>query len=291
MLAEPMAYWTGAIGMNRISTLMAGVIALALLALPGWMSAARAEDGPAKDLSGWIAGSQRSEKNSVRDRYRHPLEVLEFFGLKPDQTVVEILPGSGGYWTEILAPYLKPAGHYIAANNEKASTSAEAQKDNAALAAKLAASPQFYDKVEVTEFAADRLAIAPPGSADLVLTFRNVHNWMADGETAGAFSAFYKALKPGGILGVEEHRGLPDQPQDPLAKSGYVRQDVIIGFAEAAGFRFVGSSEVNANPKDTKDYPQGVWTLPPSYRLKDVDRAKYAAIGESDRAILKFVKP
>ncbi|SHE81389.1 Predicted methyltransferase [Kaistia soli DSM 19436] len=242
-------------------------------------------------LQALIDGPQRSEKNSARDKYRHPLEVLTFFGLTPDQTVVEILPGAGGYWTEILAPYLKANGHYIAANNEKASTSPDDQKDNAALAAKLAASPQNYDKVEVTEFGADRVAIAPPGSADLVVTFRNVHNWMADGETAGAFAAFYKALKPGGVLGIEEHRGDPSKPQDPLAKSGYVREDVIIGFAEAAGFRFAGSSEINANPKDTKDYPDGVWTLPPALLLKDVDRAHYLAIGESDRAILKFVKP
>lgn len=249
---------------------------------------ARADDSSLQALA---AGPQRSERNAARDRYRHPVETLTFFGVKPTDTVVEILPGSGGYWLEILAPYLKANGHYIAANNEKASTSADAQKDNAALAAKLAASPQYYDKVEVTEFAADRVAIAPPGSADFVLTFRNVHNWMADGETAGAFAAFYKALKPGGILGIEEHRGDPTKPQDPLAKSGYVREDAIIGFAEAAGFQFVGSSEVNANPKDTKDYPDGVWTLPPTFRLKDVDHAKYAAIGESDRATLKFIKP
>jgi len=124
-----------------------------------------------------------------------------------------------------------------------------------------------------------------------VLTFRNIHNWMAAGTTGDAFAAFYKALKPGGILGVEEHRGKPDEPQDPLAKSGYVRQDVAIGFAEAAGFKFVGSSEVNANPKDTKDYPGGVWTLPPTYKLGAQDHAKYEAIGESDRFILKFQKP
>lgn len=270
----------------------AATLTIVALTTSSLLAPARAAEGPdVKSLQTLIDGPQRSEKNRVRDPFRHPLGVLTFFGVAPNQTVVEILPGAGGYWTEILAPYLKADGHYIAANNEKASPSPDAQSDNAALAAKLAASPEYYSKVEVTEFSADRVAIAPPGSADVVLTFRNVHNWMAAGETAGAFSAFYKALKPGGILGVEEHRGKPDQPQDPLAKSGYVRQDVIIGFAEAAGFRFAGSSEVNANPKDTKDYPEGVWTLPPTFRLKDVDRAKYAAIGESDRAILKFVKP
>jgi predicted methyltransferase len=238
-----------------------------------------------------INGSQRSEPNSVRDRYRHPGEVLTFFGVKPDSVVVEILPGAGGYWTEILAPYLKEKGRYIAANGEKASTSAEVQKDNAGLAAKLAADPADYGKVEVTEFAGDRHAIAPGGSADFVLTFRNIHNWMTAGTTRDAFNTFYQALRPGGFLGVEEHRGKPDEPQDPLAKSGYVRQDVAIGFAEAAGFKFIGSSEVNANPKDTKDYPGGVWTLPPSYKLGAQDHAKYEAIGESDRFILKFQKP
>lgn len=242
-------------------------------------------------LQSLIGGSQRSQPNSVRDKYRHPGEVLTFFGVKPDSVVVEILPGAGGYWTEILGPYLKQKGRYIAANGEKDSASAEVQKDNAALAAKLAADPADYDKVEVTEFAANKHAIAPAGSADFVLTFRNIHNWMATGTTADAFAAFYKALKPGGVLGIEEHRGKPDEPQDPLAKSGYVRQDVAIGFGEAAGFKFVGSSEVNANPKDTKDYPAGVWTLPPTYKLGAQDHGKYEAIGESDRFILKFQKP
>jgi predicted methyltransferase len=242
-------------------------------------------------LQGLIDGPQRSSANSSRDQYRHPGEVLSFFGVKPDSVVVEILPGAGGYWTEILAPYLKDKGRYLAANGEKASTSPDVQKDNAALAAKLAAAPAVYGDVVVTEFAPTKYAIAPAGSADFVLTFRNIHNWMASGTTTQAFAAFYDALKPGGILGIEEHRGRPDQPQDPQAKSGYVRQDFAIHLAEAAGFRLVGSSEVNANPKDTKDYPAGVWTLPPTYKLGAQDHAKYEAIGESDRFILKFQKP
>lgn len=242
-------------------------------------------------LKALVAGRQRSSVNSVRDRYRHPGELLTFFGVKPDSVVVEILPGAGGYWTEILAPYLKEKGRYIAANGEKTSTSAEVQKDNALLASKLAADPTDYDKVTVTEFSGDKYAIAPAGSADFVLTFRNIHNWMAAGTTGQAYATFYQALKPGGILGVEEHRANPDQPQDPLAKSGYVRQDVAINFAKAAGFRFLGSSDVNANPKDTKDYPAGVWTLPPTYKLGAQDHAKYEAIGESDRFVLKFQKP
>jgi predicted methyltransferase len=248
-------------------------------------------NGTDSALSTLIAGSQRSTANSIRDRYRNPGEVLTFFGVKPNSVVVEILPGAGGYWTEILAPYLKEKGQYIAANGDQSSASAEVQKDNASLAAKLAADPTNYGKAVVSQFSADKYPIAPDGSADFVITFRNIHNWMASGTTSQAFATFYKALKPGGILGVEEHRGKPDQPQDPLAKSGYVRQDVAVGFAEAAGFKLIGSSEVNANPKDTKDYTGGVWTLPPSYKLGQVDHAKYEAIGESDRFILKFQKP
>ena len=232
---------------SRSFSRRAGPAALAAALALGTPLLARAETiDPA--LETLIKGPQRSEANSARDKYRHPGEVLTFFGVKPDSTVVEILPGGGAYWTEILAPYLKAQGRYIAANSEKASTSDEARKGNAAFDAKVAADPADYGKVEVTEFRSDHHDIAPPGSADFVLTFRNIHNWMAAGETKGAFAAFYKALKPGGILGVEEHRGRPDQPQDPLAKSGYVREDVAIGFAEAAGFKLVGRSEVNANP-------------------------------------------
>eukprot|EP01037_Dinobryon_pediforme_P013181 gene13182-13286_t len=245
----------------------------------------------ADPLEQWGHGPQRSDKNTARDQYRHPREVIAFFGIQPDSHVVEILPGSGGYWTEILAPYLKERGLYIAANGEKSSTSTETIQDNAGFQAKITAHPELYGKVEISEFAADKHDIAASGSADFVITFRNIHNWMSRGETDAAFKTFFKALKPGGVLGIEEHRGKPDEPQDPLAKSGYVRQDVAIHFAEAAGFKFVGSSEINANPKDTKDYSVGVWALPPVFRLKEQDHDKYAAIGESDRFILKFIKP
>jgi predicted methyltransferase len=204
--------------------------------------------------------------------------------------VVEIWPGGAGFWTEILAPYLHDKGTYYAAVEESAA-SKESADANAAFAAKLAADPAIYGKVIVTEFGGDRHAIAPDGTVDLIVTFRNLHNWLADHEAEAAFRTFYKALKPGGILGIEDHRGRIDQPQDPEAKTGYVRQDYAIALAEAAGFKFVGSSEVNANPKDTKDYTAGVWTLPPTLRLGDTDRAKYEAIGESDRFVLKFQKP
>ena len=260
--------------------LLAGGAALA--ALPAFAQAG--------GLAELVAHASRSAGNRARDPYRHPLETLTFLGVEPNSAVVEILPGGAGYWTEILAPYLKDHGRYIAANAPKDTESGEMQRENAAFLAKVAADADTYGKVEVTEFKADRYAIAPAGSADFVLTFRNIHNWMASGEVEKSFAAFHKALKPGGALGVEEHRGRADQPQDPLAKSGYVRQDVAIAMAEKAGFRLVASSEINANPRDTKDYPAGVWTLPPTYRLKDQDRATYAAIGESDRFLLKFVK-
>lgn len=230
----------------------------------------------------------RSAKNRARDVYRHPGEVLTFFGVKPDSEVVEIDPGAGGYWTEILAPYLKAKGRYIAANPEP--TTDEAKRDAKGFAAKLAADPAAYGAVATSAFGAGR-PIAPPGSADFVLTFRNLHNWMKSGQAQASLKAFYAALKPGGVLGIVDHRGLASVPQDPLAESGYVRQDYAIKLIEGVGFRFVAASEANANPKDTKDYPKGVWTLPPTYRLKDVDRAKYQAIGESDRFTLKFVKP
>jgi predicted methyltransferase len=240
-----------------------------------------AEPNPA--LKEIIEGPQRSAANVARDAYRHPLEVLTFFGVRPDSNVVEIVPGKAGYWTEILAPYLKDNGRYTA--------SGDATRDIAPLNAWIALSPELYSKTAITEFTGGDQEIAPPGSADFVLTFRNIHNWMRAGTAEAAFRAFYRALKPGGILGVEEHRGRSDQPQDPQAKSGYVRQDYAIALAEKAGFKLIGSSEINANPKDTKDYPEGVWTLPPTYRLGTQDREKYAAIGESDRFVLKFVKP
>ncbi|MGH6845035.1 MAG: class I SAM-dependent methyltransferase [Methylocella sp.] len=238
---------------------------------------------PDPALAAIIAGPQRSDANKARDRYRHPLEVLTFFGVKADSNVIEIVPGKAGYWVEILAPYLKDRGRYTA--------SGDAGRDIAPLKARIAAGPELYGKTTITEFTGGDQEIAPPGSADFVLTFRNIHNWMRAGTADTAFQAFYKALKPGGILGVEEHRGRPDQPQDPQAKSGYVRQDFAIALAEKAGFKLLGASEINANPKDTKDYPDGVWTLPPTYRLKDQDRDKYSAIGESDRFVLKFAKP
>ncbi len=264
--------------------MIARALVLALLAaLPAYAEPVdpalqKALDGPA-----------RTEKNRARDVYRHPGPVLSFFGVKPDSVVIEVDPGGAGYWTEILAPYLKPHGRYIAAN--PAPTSDEAKRGAAGFAAKIAADAADYGQVETTTLDPGRTPLAAPASADFVLTFRNLHNWMASGDALASLKAFHAALKPGGVLGIVDHRGSETAPQDPLAKSGYVRQDYAIQLIESVGFKFAGASEANANPRDTKDYPQGVWALPPTYRLKDVERAKYQAIGESDRFTLKFVKP
>lgn len=243
----------------------------------------------AGELERLAAAPHRSARNVARDGARHPVEVLRFFGVQPHHTVVEILPGSTGYYMEILAPYLKARGRYIAADRDSTAPP-QYLADHQRLLARLKAEPALYGAVQVTPFNADRHEIAPPGSADFVLTFRNLHNWLERGELEGALRAFHRALKPGGILGVVDHRGRTDRSQEAQMKSGYVREDVAVALIEQAGFRLLARSEVNANPRDTKDHPEGVWTLPPTFRLKDLDRAKYAAIGESDRFTLKFVK-
>lgn len=262
--------------------------ALSIGALP--LRAAVAQDEADARLAAVIAGDHREAANRARDLYRHPYETLTFFGIRPDMTVVEIWPGRGWY-TEILAPYLKGGGRYYAASWDRDSDSDYVQRALAAYDEKLAARPDLYGEVIVTELSRRKTRIAPPESADLVLTFRNVHNWMKRGYERTIFEAMFEALKPGGLLGLVEHRGDPEVWQDPQALSGYVNQDYAVGLAEQVGFRLVASSEVNANPKDTKDHPEGVWTLPPTLRLKQQDRASYVAIGESDRMTLLFQKP
>ncbi len=239
-----------------------------------------------------VAGKHRSEANRVRDKFRHPVETLQFFGIRENMTVVEISPGAGGWYTEILAPYLRESGTFYAASPATDSAREYSRKTSATYLAKLKANPELYDKVNVTVFEPPQHTdIAPAGSADMVLTFRNVHNWLGSKSGAIAFKAFHRALKPGGTLGVVEHRASESAPADPTAPTGYVPESMVIRLAEEAGFKLVGKSEINANPKDTRDHPKGVWTLPPSYRLGDVEKAKYEAIGESDRMTLKFVKP
>ncbi|MEM9056575.1 MAG: methyltransferase [Pseudomonadota bacterium] len=234
----------------------------------------------------------RAPGHAARNRYRHPVETLSFFGLRDDMTVVEVSPGGGGWYTEILAPLLHDSGKLYCASYDSESTSDYAVRNAARFKAKLEERPELYGNVVVTEFAPPaKTALAPAGSADLVLTFRNVHGWLGNDAAPEAFAAFYKVLKPGGVLGLVQHRGDAKQPQDPEARSGYVREDVVIRLARAAGFRLDGSADINANPADDHDHPEGVWTLPPALQLGDKDREKYAAVGESDRMTLRFVKP
>lgn len=237
-----------------------------------------------------IDGPQRSPANRARDAARHPAETLAFFGVRPDWNIVEIAPG-GGWYTEILAPFLNPRGRLYAAHYPADGTP-EQQRARAAFRAKLAADPATYRRVVLGTLPAARFTdIHPPGGADAVLTFRNIHNWIADGHFDETLRAFFDVLKPGGVLGVEEHRAPPGTSLARVIQSGYVPEAFVIERARAAGFTLTGSSEINANPRDTRDHAQGVWALPPTLRGGEVDRAKYVAIGESDRMTLRFVKP
>jgi predicted methyltransferase len=273
---------------NNKTGLLLGAMAALLMTACATGRSSRQET--AQVLDRILTGDHRSPANKARDQYRHPKETLLFFGIRPEMVVVEVWPGAGGWYTEILAPLLRERGTYYAAQPVPNPESEFVSRALASYREKLASRPDLYDKVQVTSLGADTTEIAPPESADLVVTFRNVHNWMAQGWAPQAFTQMYRALKPGGVLGVVEHRGAEDV-QDPQAKSGYVNEDYAIRMIENAGFRLVAKSEVNANPLDTKDYEQGVWTLPPRYRLGDRDREKYRAIGESDRFTLKFEKP
>ena len=246
-------------------------------------SAAVVDPGPLRLA---VAAPTRTAANVARDQYRHPVETLAFLGVRPSDTVVEIWPG-GGWYSEILAPYLaQGGGTYIGAASERGLTG---------LRKLVAAQPAAFAGVRTATFPVLDAGGTPvaPGSADVVLTFRNVHNWMMGDKPfeRQAFAQMYAMLKPGGTLGVVEHR-LPENADAAREKSsGYVKTSTVRRLAEEAGFRLVASSEINANPRDTADYPEGVWTLPPNFALKDKDRARYAAIGESDRMTLKFVKP
>lgn len=236
-----------------------------------------------------VDSSARSRENKARDKYRHPLQTLTFFGIRSNMTVVELWP-FGGWYTEILAPYLRDHGLLYEAAMDPASTNSEDMELNSQLKAMFAAHPKLFDKVRLSVLAPGKMQIAPDGTADMVLTFRNIHNWVWAGMQKDVFAAAFRALKPGGILGVEEHRN-NDPNAVPANGQAYVGEQYAIRLIESAGFKLVGRSDVNRNPKDTKDYPKGVWTLPPTYAEGNKDRAKYAAIGESDRFTLKFIKP
>jgi predicted methyltransferase len=258
---------------------------IACLAVPSIAIAA-----PSAAIRAAVANPARQDAERPRDVYRHPAETLDFFGIAPGQTVVEYSPG-GGWYSRILVPLLSGKGTYVAAVGNNARSQDGATKMLAAIPGGTSAKIVPFDPAAAT--------LAPAGSADRVLTFRNVHNLMMqrysgaeDDKVAKAFFvAAFKALKPGGVLGVVDHR-LPENASAEREKtSGYVKKSTVVRLATAAGFTLAGESEINANPKDTADWPKGVWTLPPSYDLGDVDRAKYAAIGESDRMTLRFVKP
>lgn len=255
-------------------------------------------DAPAAAASGLtvkqaLAGEHRSDKERARDRYRHPAATLQFFEVASDQTVVELWPG-GGWYSAVLAPLLRERGKLVAASfpPKDAPGPAYRQRIHASYMDRLTAHPEVYDKIEVLRFGAEgHFSLGPDNSADRVLTFRNTHNWINDDVEQQIYAAAYAVLKPGGIFGVVQHRAEDDADPPSRAKTGYVPEPYVIETAEAAGFEFVASSEINANEKDIKAYPEGVWTLPPSLRLEDKDREKYLAIGESDRMTLKFRKP
>lgn len=274
--------------LERISRSMAPGLALTALVSLG---ATPASAGPAAAdpaLRAAVADPARTPNFVKRDGARHPVEELAFFGIRPGMTVVELWPG-GGYWTEILGPYLAKRGHFYVALPERGN--AEEDKGVERWRARMAQQKDRLGTIHETTLGPKSFEIAPAGSADLVVTFRNLHNWMYDGYAEQALAACFAALKPGGILGIEEHRGRTDKPQDPKAEDGYVREDYAIALAKKAGFVLAGSSEINANPKDTKQWVDGVWTLPPTLSQGDKDREKYLAIGEADNFVLKFRKP
>ena len=249
-----------------------------------------ADDG----LAAAVNGPQRTPAYRQRDAARHPLETLRFFGLLPTHAVIELAPG-GGWYTEILAPYLRERGQLYAAHYAVDDLNAFRRRARTAFEERMALNPALYDRVKLGTLPAppayDQMAdIAPPGGADAVLTFRNIHNWLEGGHLDQSLRSFARALKVGGSFGVEEHRAAPGTPLAQMKSSGYVTEDLVIERAQAAGFELVARSELNANPRDTKDYAKGVWTLPPTMADGALDREKYLAIGESDRMTHRYVK-
>ncbi len=266
-----------------ISISLIAATGAALAILPNWE--ARSTQPARTPLQAAISAAHRSPEARARDKYRHPKETLTFFGVKPNHNVVEVYPG-GGWYSDILAPYLAEAGSLTVA--------APLGRATDAISKKLASNPSMFGKVKLATFPMKEGGTAvAPGSADVVLTFRNVHNWRFGGTDAAqqAFDQMYAMLKPGGILGIVEHRLPEAMPSAMEEKSGYMKRSSILAFATKSGFKLIGESNINANPKDTHDYPKGVWTLPPNYAEGEKDKAKYLAIGESDRQTLKFIKP
>jgi predicted methyltransferase len=256
-------------------------------------ASARIEPATEAKLRTALAGAQRTDAERARDRYRHPVETLSFFGLRDDMTVIELSPG-GGWFTSVLAPVLRERGKLVIATGDPNGDPKSEETQLAQMIAKrFGKSPESFDKVETAVIKQESVVLGPPESASMVLTFRNFHNWVGTPWMDKLLAASFAVLKHGAVLGVTDHRAAQGTAADPKAidKTGYVPEDYVIQTIEKAGFRLVAKSEINANPKDTKDYPKGVWTLPPTYELGQVDRAKYEAIGESDRMTLKFEKP
>ena len=265
------------------------IIFITILSLPAGQVVA---DENLDQLTVIANGEHRSDANKSRNQYRNPAKTLDWFGIRNDLTVVEISPGGGGWYSEILAPYLRDNGKLYVGSYDSESEIEYYRRNYKKYNDKLAADPEIYGKVSVFEFAPpNKPVMQPEGQADMVLTFRNVHNWLNNDTADQVFSAMYKVLKPGGILGLVTHRAEENVAVKAWSKKGYVSEAEVIRLAQQVGFQFVDKTEINANPRDTKDHPKGVWTLPPGYRLGDLDREKYAAFGESDRMTMKFVKP
>ncbi|MFW5450968.1 MAG: class I SAM-dependent methyltransferase [Methylophagaceae bacterium] len=264
-------------------------VGLLLIMLSTWTSAV-ADDSSLLDSI--VSSEHRAATNQQRDRYRHPQQTLDFFQIKSNMTVIEIWPGKGWY-TEILAPWLKQGGgQFIAAGFPLNAGPQWRQDMQLEYQQWLAVSPKYYDQVNVVELGPPSFwQIGDDESVDAVLTFRNVHNWLKGGYEVDMFAAFYRVLKSGGILGVTDHRADPDTDIENMKKFGYLSQALVIDLAKQAGFEFEASSEINANPRDNKHHLKGVWTLPPTLRLGEQDKQRYLAIGESDRMTLRFRKP
>lgn len=242
-----------------------------------------------KTLEALVAGEHRSEQNIARNGTRHPVETLKFFGLKPDMTVLEILPALGWY-TEILAPYLAERGRLYVAHFSPDGPQSYMPKVLMMFEDRISREAEIFGKITVRHINPPKeISVTPPGAVDMALTFRNVHNWIMADQEHEYFAAFFKALKPGGVLGIVEHRARPDADMELMRTTGYVTEGYVKEIAQRAGFVFEASSEINANPEDSTNHPHGIWSLPPSLRSDDKDR--YRAIGESDRMTLKFRKP
>jgi len=269
---------------------------LPLLIVSAALAACATPDaGPtmAERLAEASTGAHRSEKNVARNAYRHPVETLTFFGIEEDMKVIEILPG-GMWYSEVIAPVLRERGRYIAAGIDASREGAPDYqvKGQKRMEQRFEAEAEVFGDVEIVVLSpSDASALGDPGSVDMVLTFRNMHGWIRAGVAEQAVAAFYEVLKPGGVLGVVQHRAGPKSNPDPKAFIGYLPEERVIELVQGAGFELEARSEINANPKDTADYPKGVWTLPPSLMLGDEDSEKYLAIGESDRMTLRFRKP